>query len=165
LGRFNTELGVAREVVSSRRNRWSCALDTHTLCYFVVFSVAPLERNWSAKDELAAWLGDKRNVINTGRKASRLTGLETIEQLAERETLVLLMATIKAASKRKAMILQSLEKFNGLIGELPHMIDVGRRDTQQLYGWLIANLQLTNHALDTALVYLHALYGKAFSKK
>jgi hypothetical protein len=134
------------------------------LCHFVAFSVSPLQRNWSAKDEVAAWLGVKRNGINNGRNASRLTGLETIEQVAERETLVLLMATINAASKRKSMILQSLHKFNGLVGELPRMIDVAHRDTEQLYAWLIANLQSTNHALETALVYLHTLYGKAFIK-
>lgn len=92
-----------------------------------------------------------------------------MEKVAERETLVTLMSIIDAATTRKTMLLDLMEKFNVLLvdrlpfGEGPPVNHVMSGYFEKHYAWLKANLDITNHCLDKALSYLQAMYGKAYS--
>ena len=91
-----------------------------------------------------------------------------VDAAAERETLVSLMATIDAASKRKSLILDALETFNaqtvdhGNFEGTPHVTDSQEDGLHR--AWLLANLELTNHSLNMAMAHLRLMYGEAYTK-
>jgi hypothetical protein len=93
-----------------------------------------------------------------------------VEKAAERETLVTLMATIEAATTRKEMMLDALEKCNILMvdclpfGEKRDKNDSTSREMEEHYAWLLANLELTNQSLGIATAHLKLMYKGAYSK-
>lgn len=88
-----------------------------------------------------------------------------VERVAERETVVELIATIEAATERKAMILDAIEKFNN---DALGMKEKGvssffQKKTEDSpfkthYAWLQANLRMTNQSLESALALFQAMY-------
>ena len=92
-----------------------------------------------------------------------------VEKVAERETLVTLMAIIDAGTSRKEMLLDVMEKFNILLvdrlpfGEGPPTNHVISGYFEKHFSWLRANLETTNQSLDLAQFYLKRMYGKAYS--
>ena len=92
-----------------------------------------------------------------------------VEKVAERETLVTLMATVDAATSRKELLLDVMEKFNVLLvdrlpfGEGPSSNHVISEYFEKHFSWLRANLETTNQTLNRAQFYLERMYSKAYS--
>jgi hypothetical protein len=95
---------------------------------------------------------------------------QILEKAAERETLVSLMATIEAATTRKEMMLDALEKSNILMvdslpfGEKRDLSDEKSIEMEEHYAWLLANLELTNQSLGISTAHLKLMYSGAYSK-
>ena len=124
--------------------------------------------------------GDNRelnSVANRKVSHSRWMNQKTalIEKVAERETLVKLMGFIDAMVERKAALLSTIEKCHGCFE-----INLRRRTNQGLsssivncdtatvcfhrhYAWLLANLELNDQCLDSALTFLVSMYGGAYA--
>ena len=71
------------------------------------------------------------------------------------------MAIVETATKRKKMILEALDMCNALAeSEDPKSLRAIRANQP----WLLANLEKTNRALDSALVHMQIMYGDGYSK-
>lgn len=92
-----------------------------------------------------------------------------VEKVAEKETLVTLMAIVDCATSRKEMLLDVMEKFNVLLADrLPFGTGAPSNHIisgyfEKHFSWLRANLEATNKTLDLAEFYLNKMYSKAFS--
>lgn len=112
--------------------------------------------------------GQDESIVNDENSSREHTKI--LEKAAERETLVSLMATIEAATTRKEMMLDALEKFNILMvdclpfGEKRDQNDKKSSEIEEHYAWLLANLELTNQSLGIATAHLKLMYGGAYSK-
>lgn len=120
--------------------------------------------------EAAAILAKKQaSNIEDDEDAEDSSRAALIEKVAERETLVTLMAIIDAATSRKAMLLNVMGKFNALLvdrlpfGEGPPPNHVISGYFEKHFAWLRANLEMTNQTLDLSLSYMKVMYGKAYS--
>ena len=118
------------------------------------------KRSLTSKDEVASWLGIKR------RKAGPpdITTNDLVDKRTEREALISLIAAVETISKRKSLILKTIDTFNGAVTQLRHKHNLSNHDIGRHFAWLLANLRTTNDALSKARHYLRILYGKAFSK-
>ena len=92
-----------------------------------------------------------------------------VEKVAERETLVELVGTIDKALKRKALLLDVIDKCNRDILSLkekhgPNYSELVQSGTYMAhYSWLQANLRTTNQSLESSLVLLQVMYSKLYT--
>ena len=92
-----------------------------------------------------------------------------VEKVAERGTLIALMAIVDAATSRKEKLLDVMEKFNVLlVDRLPFGTGAPSNHVisgyfEKHFSWLRANLETTNQTLDVAQFYLQSMYSKAYS--
>ena len=85
----------------------------------------------------------------------------TVEQVAERETLVRLVGVIAGAMQRKTRILETMETFDD-----PDILKVQGEALEVLkdhFAWLQANLHMTSRCLESALLYVQVMYGDAYA--
>jgi len=115
-------------------------------------------------------IGDGK-AVNKGDISSSalLSKAKLYEKVAERETLVKLICMINVALKRKDMIMDTIklchEKFKRakfVHGAHALLSDRSCEVFKDYYDLLQINLRLNEEALETALVYLQIMYGKAY---
>jgi len=111
-------------------------------------------------------------VVNKGKVSGSalLSKAELYKKVVERETLVKLIITTNVALKRKDMIMEAIEACHEKLrraksGHGVQLILSDRRCQvfKDYYGLLQINLRLNEEALETALVYLQIMYGKAYA--
>lgn len=161
-----------------------------TNCFVFSYADAGQEERKSTVDVLGNWIEDLTRQQRSSRSLQQENApsddgqddsifddengsrehTEILERAAERETLVSLMTTIEAATTRKEMMLDALEKFNILMvdclpfGEKRDQNCAKSREMEEHYAWLLANLELTNQTLGIATAHLKLMYGGAYSK-
>jgi hypothetical protein len=90
-----------------------------------------------------------------------------VERVAERETLVELIATIEAGVERKTLILDAINKCNKDVesfkendnSKLPEGVPFAMH-----YAWLQANLRMTNQSLESALALYQTMYRSPYMR-
>lgn len=102
----------------------------------------------------------------------RLPKAEIIEKVAERESLVKLLAKLDLAMKRKTMLLSTIEECHNIFENRLKELNV---DAEKLsnepsnksfydhYRWLHENLKTTNQALQVAVLHLQVMYGEGYA--
>lgn len=119
--------------------------------------------------EVSNLLGGRKQSSSYGDNNEDEARAVLVEKVAERETLVTLMSIIETATKRKAMLLDVMEKFSALLvdrlpfGEGPPSNHVISGYFEQHFAWLRANLETTNSTLSRAVGFMKVMYGKAYS--
>lgn len=120
-------------------------------------------------DDAVNYFKSSSSALSTVDNANRVAQAR-VAQAAERETLVELIGTIDAALKRKNELLHAICKCNNDITTMK--ANASSPASAQLhqgsplmahYSWLHANLRATNESLETSLVLLQTMYGKAYS--
>lgn len=90
---------------------------------------------------------------NTGvAMAPKPVALPMREQVAEREMLGHIISVLQAATLRKKLLLDEIEKLDSMDAETNEEDRV----------WLLANLEETNETLNSALQHLRLLYGDLY---
>ena len=94
---------------------------------------------------------------------------EMVEQVAERETLVKLLAKLDLLMKRKTMLLDTIEDCHSIFENhkkslqvCSNKLSLERRNKSFFdhYRWLHENLKTTNQALQVASLHLQVMYGE-----
>ena len=105
---------------------------------------------------------------------SRLSETELIDKVAERESLVNLLAKLNLTIKRKSMLLSTIEECHYVFENRAKELNV---DAEKLsnepsnksfldhYRWLHENLKTTNQALQVAFLHLQVMYDEAIAFK
>lgn len=85
---------------------------------------------------------------------------EISDKIYEQDALALCMTLIDSLIERKEVLLNSIDCINKEISA--NSDNQSRSSILQHFDWLIQNQKKTEGALQTALVYLKIIYGKAF---
>jgi hypothetical protein len=83
-----------------------------------------------------------------------------VEQAAEREALVTLMASINTALLRQSLLVDALGNLDELLNATEEGLEDQALDSQRL--WLQNGIQQTNATLEKMLQYLEIFYGRAY---
>lgn len=99
-----------------------------------------------------------------------IQSVTTAKKVVERETLVELIGKIDAALKRKTLLLDAIDKCNSDISSMkeesgPEGVNLAEDSAFKAhYSWLQANLRMTNQSLESSLLLLQTMYGKAYAE-